>query len=75
MLPTQTDLEKNMILGIPDPIVSSAYIALILSTVLCVVYGIRNWNREGEISEEELNAEKEWMKEEIEIEEEISGGI
>jgi len=64
-----------MILGIPDPIVSSAFILLIVSTLICVIYGAVNWNKEGEISDEELNAEKEWMKEEIEIEEEISGGF
>lgn len=63
-----------MILGIPDPTVSSAYIALILSVILCVVYGIINWNKEGEISDDELNAEVEWMKEEVEIEKELSGG-
>ncbi len=64
-----------MLLGIADPVVSCAYIALILSVLICVVYGILNWNKGGDITEEELNAEIEWMKEEIEIEEEISGGL
>lgn len=63
-----------MILGISDPIVYSAYIALILSVILCVIYGILNWNKEGEISDDELNAEIEWMKEEVEIDKELSGG-
>jgi len=34
-----------MILGIPDPWVLSGYLLLIISTLLCIVYGIINWNK------------------------------
>jgi hypothetical protein len=37
-----------MILGIPDPWVLSGYIFTVLSVVLCVVYGIINWNKGDE---------------------------
>ena len=35
----------KMILGIPDPWVLSGYILVILSTLLCVIYGVINWNK------------------------------
>jgi hypothetical protein len=44
-----------MILGIPDPWVLSGYLLVILSTLLCVIYGIINWNKgddDGFIDEE-----------------------
>ena len=63
-----------MVLGIPDPSIWIAYLILIGLTLLCVVYGIINWNKEGDISDEEVKEEKQWNKEEIEIEEEVSGG-
>jgi len=34
-----------MILGIPDPWVLSGYLLVVLSTLLCVVYGIVYWNK------------------------------
>ena len=39
-----------MFLGIPDPWVLSGYILVILSTLLCVIYGIINWNKGDEDS-------------------------
>ncbi|RBQ23705.1 hypothetical protein ALNOE001_07710 [Candidatus Methanobinarius endosymbioticus] len=33
-----------MFLGIPDPWVLSGYLLLVISTLLCVVYGIVNWD-------------------------------
>jgi len=39
-----------MILGIPDPWVLSGYLLVILSTLLCVIYGIVNWNKGDEDS-------------------------
>lgn len=41
-------------LGIADPWVAGSYLALILSTLLCVVYGIVNWNK-GDEEKENLN--------------------
>ena len=34
-----------MLLGIEDPYVWLAYLLCILSTILCVAYGLINWNR------------------------------
>jgi hypothetical protein len=39
-----------------------------------VVYGIVKWNKEGAISPKEDQEEKQWAKEEKEIDEEISDG-
>ena len=63
-----------MVLGIPDPSIWIAYLLLIALTLLCIIYGIVNWNKEGDISDEEAKEEKQWSKEEIELEEEVSGG-
>ena len=60
--------------GIPDPSVAMAFLLLILSTLISAVYGIVNWNK-GEATEAELETEKQWMKEEIELEEEVDGGV
>jgi len=37
-----------MILGIPDPWVLSGYLLVILSALLCVVYGAIYWNKGGD---------------------------
>ena len=34
-----------MILGIEDPMIWCVYLGIILSTLLCIVYGIVNWNK------------------------------
>jgi hypothetical protein len=67
-------MEVDMVLGIPDPSIWIAYLLLIALTLLCIIYGIVNWNKEGDISDEEAKEEKQWSKEEIELEEEVSGG-
>lgn len=63
-----------MFLGIPDTSVALAYIGVILATLLCVVYGIVKWNKEGGISPSEADEEKKWAKEEKKLEEEVDGG-
>ncbi len=35
-------------LGIPDFAVLAAYLLCIISTLCCVVYGLINWNKEGD---------------------------
>jgi len=55
-------------LGLGDFWVSSVFILIILSTLLCVVYGAVNWNKgakDDEIIEEE---QKKWEKDEEELE-------
>ena len=50
-----------MLLGIQDIWVWLAYILSILSTVLCVIYGLINWNKgEEPVKPEDVN----WAKEE-----------
>ena len=61
-----------MVLGINDPWVWSAYILCILSMLLCVGYGLINWNK-GEDEEEEIKEEMEWHKKEKEMEEKELG--
>ena len=62
-----------MVLGIDDPWVWSAYILTILSMLLCVVYGVLNWNKGGEDEEEQVKEEMEWHKKEKEMEKEELG--
>lgn len=50
-------------LGIDDGWVVSAYLLCVLSTVLCVGYGVLNWNRGDEPQKAEDAA---WAKEEKE---------
>ncbi len=57
--------------GLGDFWVSSVFVLLILSTLLCVVYGAINWNKGGvddEIIDEE---EKQWDKDEKELEDKL----
>jgi uncharacterized membrane protein YidH (DUF202 family) len=46
--------------GINDPWIWGAYILCILSTILCVVYGILNWNKGEEKEEKQIQEEIEW---------------
>ncbi len=43
-----------MVFGISDPWIWGVYVLIILSTLLCVVYGIVNWNKGDEDEEERL---------------------
>lgn len=55
-------------LGIEDKWVAAAYVLCILSSLLCVAYGIINWNRgEDEAKAEDLR----WAREEKKVEEEL----
>jgi len=55
-------------LGIEDRYVALAYILCILSTLLCLIYGIANWNRgENTVKDEDIR----WAKEEEKVEEEL----
>ena len=63
-------------LGIEDKGVLTAYLLCIASTVLCVVYGLLNWNK----GEEALQPDDvKWAAEEQKVEEEflskIQGGL
>ncbi len=60
-------------LGIPDPWVLTAYLLVPAGALLCIAYGASKWNKEGTVTEEELQEERTWLKEEIEIDEELTG--
>lgn len=57
-------------LGLGDFSVTLCFYLVILSTLLCIVYGALNWNK-GETSAALSEAEKKWDKEEHELEEEL----
>ncbi|MFW5808760.1 MAG: symporter small accessory protein [Spirochaetota bacterium] len=61
-------------LGLGDIWVALSFWLSIISTAVGVIYGIIYWNREGTLTDAELREESLWMKDEIEIDEEISGG-
>ncbi|MCX7710408.1 MAG: hypothetical protein N2484_11240 [Clostridia bacterium] len=60
-----------MFLGIPDFWISAAYVLCILSTVACVVYGLYNWNREGDDEMKQIMEEEAWEKVQQEVEAEL----
>ena len=60
-------------LGLGDFSVFAAYVLCILSAVLCVVYGIVNWNRGANVSPEVAAEEARWDAEEKKIDDELSG--
>ncbi len=54
-------------LGIDDPEIWGVYLLCIFSTLLCVIYGIVKWNREGELEAVEIREEDAWESEEEEM--------
>ncbi len=55
-------------LGIDDPWVAGAYLLCLASAVLCVVYGLLNWNKGEEPVEQE---DVQWASAEQKIEEDL----
>ncbi len=49
------------------------FLLTLFSLVLCLGYGVYNWNRDGEISPERAEEEAAWSREEKKIEGELSG--
>lgn len=61
-------IERKSMFGLEDKYVSLAYLLCILSTVLCVVYGLVNWNRgDDSVKPEDLT----WEAKEKKAEEEL----
>ena len=58
-----------LILGLGDFNVALVFILTILSSLLCIIYGIINWNRGAEVEPEELQEEQAWEQEEERISE------
>ena len=63
-----------MILGIADPSVALAYLLMVAASLICIIYGFRMWNKEGEISEKELAEEQHWVREEKDLEQDLPDG-
>lgn len=55
--------------GIEDPWIWMAYLLIILSALACVVYGVLNWNKDGDDTPTE--ADIKWAKEEDKIGDEL----
>jgi len=55
-------------LGLKGVMVPLGMVLTLLSTILCIVYGLRNWNK-GYITDDEVKLEKEWKKEETKVKE------
>ena len=60
-------------LGIDDPWILSVYLLCIFSALLCVFYGIVNWNRGGEQESLEIKEEAAWENGEEEMQEKELG--
>ena len=56
-------------MGINDPWILGVYLLSVLSALLCVSYGLVNWNRGGEKEPEEIRDEVSWEKGEKSMEE------
>ena len=54
--------------GIEDKYVSMVYLLCIASSLLCIIYGLLNWNRGEEVAKEE---DIRWAQEEKHVEEEL----
>lgn len=54
-------------LGIDDPWIWGVYLLCIISTLLCVIYGMVNWNREGKLEAAEIKEEAAWEAKEKEM--------
>lgn len=52
-----------MVLGIPDFWIWSVFLLCLGSAALCVIYGLVNWNKEGQEEEAStVNDEESWEK-------------
>lgn len=63
-----------MFFGFSDMGVGAAFLLMLGATILCVVYGIRMWDRGGDISPEELAEESRWAAEEADLEKDLTRG-
>jgi hypothetical protein len=54
-------------LGIPDSGVWAAYLFCILSAVVCIIYGIFNWNKGGEDENARIAAKQKWEMSERQV--------
>jgi hypothetical protein len=60
-----------MVLGIPDFWIWSAFLLCIASTLLCVIYGLINWNKGSNIEKTQIDEEVRWEEKEKEVVEKL----
>lgn len=60
-------------LGIDDPWIWGVYLLCILSALLCLIYGLINWSREGELEAVEIRETAAWEDSEEEMQEKELG--
>jgi hypothetical protein len=63
------------VLGIDDPMIWGAYVLCILSTLLCIVYGLLYWNKGGENEAAQIAEELRWAKKEEAMEKDELGEV
>jgi len=56
--------------GLQGWAVPLGFLLTILSAVLCVIYGVLNWNK-GYLTDDEYEQEKEWVAEEDKVKENL----
>ena len=56
-------------LGLEGNSIFAAYILSIFSALGCLVYGIMNWNKDGDNEKEDIKEEKKWESDEEKISE------
>ncbi len=61
-------MEVEAMLGLDGIAVPLGFILTVLSTLLCVVYGLKNWNK-GYVTEEEMQQEQVWKEEDAKVKE------
>jgi hypothetical protein len=61
----------NGMLGLGDFWVSLVFVLCLGSVLLCVVYGIVKWNKDGEPGKKEIAEEKRWGRDEKKIEKQL----
>jgi len=57
--------------GLEDPWIATAYLLNFGAVLLCVVYGIRNWNRGSDPTATQLAEDQQWGREEEKIDKEF----
>ncbi len=57
-------------LGLEGVAVPLGFILTIASTILCIFYGVKNWNT-GFITKKEIEIEKTWKQEEERVEDSL----
>ena len=58
-------------LGFEDGSIAFVYIANVVAVIICIIYGVINWNKGAETEAEEIAEELKWEKEEAEMDQDL----